>query len=545
MKRHLITFLSIILALAANAQASVSYYSSLNGLKQAQLKDALHQIIVNHNSVSSYNALPDYFRKTDVKPGGNEWWDMYSDLTFSFPDFTGLNREHSVPKSWWGGSTTTPAYTDLNHLYPSESSANMAKSNYPLGEVLTATFDNGVSRVGYAVTGQGGGASRVFEPADQYKGDFARTYFYMATCYQTFTWKYNYMFQSNTYPTITPWAIDLLMKWHRDDPVSQKEIDRNEVVYSFQNNRNPFIDHPALAEHIWGNKTSEAFTLDTAPTTGTPELIAPAPGTNLDFGTVACGDDKIMRLQIKGNYLTQPLNLSISGSDKSLWTLSDYSITANLANEPAGYSLLVTYTPTDTGSHTATLTISSTDSIKPTSIALSGKSEVRPALSAIIALPASSITNESYTANWQPAVEDIDYYIVTRTRYVGGIAFTEKLEAEQNNLEITDFNPSHKENYSVQSVKMGYLSPSSNVITVEPGGVTGVASPEQLAAISYPGHIRFICGNPHTDATIYDITGRVVTSMPIITNNMEITLPFGIYFISTDKTRHPIKVIVR
>ena len=160
MKRHLITFLSIILALTANAQASVSYYSSLNGLKQAQLKDALHQIIVNHNSVSSYNALPDYFRKTDVKPGGNEWWDMYSDLTFSFPDFTGLNREHSVPKSWWGGSTTTPAYTDLNHLYPSESSANMAKSNYPLGEVLTATFDNGVSRVGYAVTGQGGGASQ-------------------------------------------------------------------------------------------------------------------------------------------------------------------------------------------------------------------------------------------------------------------------------------------------------------------------------------------------------------------------------------------------
>lgn len=545
MKHCLTTLLSIIIAIAINAQAPASYYSSLIGLKQSQLKDALHQIIVNHNTISSYSALPDYFRKTDVKPEGNEWWEMYSNLTFSYPDFTGLNREHSVPKSWWGGSTTTPAYTDLNHLYPSESSANMAKSNYPLGEVLTATFDNGVSRVGYAVTGQGGGASRVFEPADQYKGDFARTYFYMATCYQTFTWKYNYMFQSNTYPTITPWAIELLMKWHRDDPVSQKELDRNEAVYSFQNNRNPFIDHPSLAEHIWGNKMSEAFTLDTTPTSGTPDLIAPASGTNLDFGTVACGDEKIMRLQIKGNNLSQPIDLTISGTDSSLWTLSDHSIAANLINEPAGYSLLVTYNPIDIGSHSATLTFSSQDSIQPISINLSGKSDERPTLSAIIALPASSITDESYTANWQPAIEDIDYYIVTRTRYVGGIAFTEKLEAEQNSLEIADFNPSHKENYSVQSVKMGYLSPSSNVITVEQGGITGVASPEQLATISYPGHIRFICGNPHTDATIFDITGRAVASLPIITNNMEIALPYGVYFIITDKTPHPIKIIAR
>lgn len=543
MKHCLISFLSIIIAIATYAQAPASYYSSLNGLKQSQLKDALHLIIANHNQVSSYNALPNYFRKTDVKPEGNEWWEMYSNQTFSFPDFTGLNREHSVPKSWWGGSTSTPAYTDLNHLYPSESSANQAKSNYPLGEVLTATFDNGVSRVGYAVTGQGGGASRVFEPADQYKGDFARTYFYMATCYQTFTWKYNYMFQSNTYPTITPWAIELLMKWHREDPVSQKEIDRNEVVYSFQNNRNPFIDHPSLAEHIWGNKTSEAFTLDNTPISGTPELMAPVPGTSLDFGTVACGDDKIMRLQIKGKNLTQPINLSVSGPDSSLWTLSDYSIAASLANE--GYSLLVTYLPTNTGSYSATLSVSSTDSIQPVTIALTGKSEVRPTLTAIIALPASSITDESYTANWQPAAEDIDYYLVTRTRYVGGIAFTEKLEAEQNYLEITDFNPSYKENYSVQSVKMGYLSPQSNVITVEPGGVTGIAAPSQLAVISYPGLIRFTCGNPHTDATIFDITGRAVASLPTITNNMEITLPYGIYFISTNETLHPIKVIAR
>lgn len=247
--------LSIFTVLTVNAEIPTGYYTGLNGKATSELKTALCNIIYDHTQVSSYSALPSYFQKTDVRPNGTEWWEMYSNETFSYPSFTGMNREHCVPKSWWGGTTSIPAYTDLNHLYPSEMNANSAKSNYPLGEVSgTPTFDNGVSKVGYAVTGQGGGASRVFEPADEYKGDFARTYFYMATCYQNLTWKYTYMMQTGTYPTLNTWAIDLLLRWHREDPVSQKETDRNDVVYSFQNNRNPFIDYPELAEYIWGNK---------------------------------------------------------------------------------------------------------------------------------------------------------------------------------------------------------------------------------------------------------------------------------------------------
>ena len=95
----------------------------------------------------------------------------------------------------------------------------------------TVSFDNGMSAVGYPMNGQGGGAAKVFEPDDEYKGDFARTYFYMVTCYQNLTWAYKYMVNQNLYPTLNQWSIDLLMKWHRDDPVSQKEIDRNEAVY--------------------------------------------------------------------------------------------------------------------------------------------------------------------------------------------------------------------------------------------------------------------------------------------------------------------------
>jgi len=61
------------------------------------------------------------------------------------------------------------------------------------------------------------------------------------------------MLQNNTYPTLKPYAVDLLIKWHRDDPVSEKEINRNNEVYRVQGNRNPFVDFPELAEHIWGN----------------------------------------------------------------------------------------------------------------------------------------------------------------------------------------------------------------------------------------------------------------------------------------------------
>ena len=116
------------------------------------------------------------------------------------------NKAKAMNVAWWGGSTSIPAYVDLFHLYPSEADANQAKSNYPLGEVVTATFDNGVVKVGYATTGQGGGASKVFEPNEEYVGDFARTYFYVVTCYQNLTWatKYMYMLEQNNYPTLKP-----------------------------------------------------------------------------------------------------------------------------------------------------------------------------------------------------------------------------------------------------------------------------------------------------------------------------------------------------
>lgn len=131
------------------AAIPAGYYSSLKGKSESELKTALYRIINPHTLVSSYQNLPTYFQKTDVYPNSNRWWDMYSDIPLYAPSFKGLNREHSLPKSWWGGLTNIPAYTDLNHLYPSEAAANQAKSNYPLGKVVgSKRFDNGISLVG-------------------------------------------------------------------------------------------------------------------------------------------------------------------------------------------------------------------------------------------------------------------------------------------------------------------------------------------------------------------------------------------------------------
>lgn len=270
MKKFYLAISSVLLSVAAWGEAPEGYYSGVANYADRDLKDVLHDLIYTHTLVSSYNALPQYFLLTDVYPQGHErygqWWDMYTDVPEEAVwDGNKLNREHSLPKSWWGGDTDTPAYVDLFHLYPSERATNLAKSNWPLGEVdvegtaAKDLFQNDISKVGYPVEGQGGGAKKVFEPGDEYKGDFARTYFYMVTAYQNLTWKYTYMLSNTEWQTLNPWAVDLLMRWSREDPVSAKETMRNDIVYGIQNNRNPFIDHPELAELLWGDHQGEMF----------------------------------------------------------------------------------------------------------------------------------------------------------------------------------------------------------------------------------------------------------------------------------------------
>ena len=183
MRNLLLTIAAAVTALFASAGAPNGYYNGISGLKDAALKNKLYEIVSKHSTNSYSGLFKESFCYTDVRPDGT-WWDMYSNIKrYVRSGWSGMNREHSFPKSWWGGDTEVGAYTDLNHLYPSDATANSAKLNYPLGEVSPSgiTFDNDLVLVGNPVSGQGGGSKYVFEPADEYKGDFARTYFYMVT----------------------------------------------------------------------------------------------------------------------------------------------------------------------------------------------------------------------------------------------------------------------------------------------------------------------------------------------------------------------------
>ena len=541
-------FFSLFLAAAAfsvSAEVPTAYYSRLDGKSGEELKTTAFQIINPHSTISSYSDLPQYFMRTDLYPETMQWWDMYSDIPLYAPSFKGLNREHAFPKSWWGGSTDTPDYIDLNHLYPSEARANQAKSNYPLGVVQTAKFDNGITTVGYAVSGQGGGAAQVFEPDDEYKGDFARTYFYMVTCYQNLTWKYTYMVQNNTYPTLNAWALDLLLKWHREDPVSQKEIERNETIYGIQNNRNPFIDFPDLAEYIWGDKVGEPFKVTgSSEPVGDPVMITPTNGMSLDFPDVAVGGESTAKLFFHTQNFTKDISVTVSGTNRSFFTPDDRSISCKVTNTDNGYWLNIKYKPTTTGEHEGRLVVYDGNITGSFWVDLRGKCYDVPVLTAPTALPASDITETSYLASWEvPEDEVVDYFVVTRTRYVSGAATVEELLAEENVLEIENFDKSDRESYAVQSVRLGYRSPMSNIVNVDRSGINDISADMPLAVESYPGVVRFVCSGDHTGARLYDISGHLVMTLPVITPGMEISLPAGAYILVTDSHPAPVKLI--
>jgi endonuclease I len=239
-----------------------TYYSSINWDQTgATLKTALSTLINPHTDVG-YSGLWNVYKTSDVDANG-KIWDVYSNYRFTIG--TGqcgtykvegdcYNREHTIPQSIF--SEAAPMVSDAHHIYPTDGKVNGMRSNFPHGKVASATYTSGNgSKLGSSDTSTGYSGT-VFEPVDEYKGDFARTYFYFVTCYQSKIPSYSYdSFSADTYPSLATWAKNLYLQWAASDPVSQKEIDRNEAIYQIQKNRNPFIDFPAAANAIWGDLT--------------------------------------------------------------------------------------------------------------------------------------------------------------------------------------------------------------------------------------------------------------------------------------------------
>ena len=249
------------------AQAPANYYQSAFGKSGAGLKTELSDIISTGYVTKSYDYLYTIYEESDTRPDGKVW-DMYSTCTWyhgqkKCGNYSVVcdcyNREHSIPQSWF--NSNSPMVSDAHHVYPTDGKVNGQRGNDPFGECANGTtLTNGLGRSGNSTFP--GYSGRVFEPVDEYKGDFARTYFYFVTRYQdkmtTFSTS-GTSFAGNTYPSLNSWSIALFLKWHRQDPVSEKEITRNNAVYKHQKNRNAFIDHPILAEHIWGTLQGTAW----------------------------------------------------------------------------------------------------------------------------------------------------------------------------------------------------------------------------------------------------------------------------------------------
>ena len=298
MKRTLLLVLSSFFVLTITAKSVTpaaslpTYYEKIDGKSGKSLFDAVHEVVKVGYSSLGYDGLWGAYQHTDFRDNG-KIWDMYSDCSWTYKsDQCGsyssecdcYNREHSIPKSWYGDTKSGPG-CDIFHLVPTDGKVNGMRSNYAFGEVSSAsyTFDgaklgssksititNGNTIAGNEGTSISCSASKVFEPRDEYKGDFARGYFgamiRWAGDHQSFTDGDGGKIFSSSYAAgsfgLTKYGVALLMKWHRQDPVSKKEIDRNNGIQKTQGNRNPFIDYPYLAEYIWGEKAGQTLNLD-------------------------------------------------------------------------------------------------------------------------------------------------------------------------------------------------------------------------------------------------------------------------------------------
>ena len=557
--RLAVALIAALVCFGTDAAIPDGYYSSLDGKSGEALKDAIHELALRHTTLS-YGSLWIYFAETDCRADDpSKVWDMYSDKTYYFRGGTsgvyGMHKEHSMPKSWWGGYDETQGYagyTDINHLYPSDGDANMAKSNYPLGEVSNAYFNNGVTKVGSPKTGQGGGSNSVFEPDDRYKGDFARTYFYMACAYQHYTWKYTYMLTNNSWKSLNEWSIDMLCRWARNDAVSDKEVARNDAVQKHQNNRNPFIDFPDLFEYIWGNRQGQVFYVDDVSPQpdydGDPELITPTQGTVLDFGEVAIGKSLDYTLYIKGRGLNNPLSLQLYRYDYDMFHISVSTVSRSAANSAEGYPLTITYTPTAIGEHTTRLLISDGGLTGSVGVELRARCLAVPTLSRLTAIDATGINGNVYTANWQPAPEQVDYYVITRTVYKDGDARTETFNTDngaETRYTFNDRQPGETHTYSVQSYRLGYMSEPSNVITIDATGITGIEADKPLQVLAMEGGILIKCSENVGRAYIFNMAGQEVMRIDDLKDDMIIELPRGFYLLKTATSHATWKVAVR
>ncbi|MCM1291993.1 MAG: endonuclease [Bacteroides sp.] len=457
-------------ASSVSAEIPAGYYDNCEGKTGEALLKALFSKISSHTNVG-YDGLWNVYKTSDVHPDGT-LWDIYTDKNWG-SSFTKcgnyknigdcVNREHSFPKSWFGGKVN-PMYSDAFHLYPTDGKVNGQRSSFPYGECSGGTrlASNGsvhaLGRLGSSTFS--GYSGTVFEPDDQYKGDLARSYFYMAACYNDKISGWNSeMLAGNSYPAYKTWAVNLLLKWARQDEVSQKEIDRNEAIYSYQHNRNPFIDHPELVEYIWGEKKGQPW--HPGAVTEEPDILQPVLNTAVDLGVGAVNVAMSQKFTVKTRAIEDGVMLS---TYPSTFSVSPSWIVASEANN--GVEVTVSYNGPTAGTYVGSLSITADDMER----------EVELKATVVDGLPiydATDITSESFVVRWVKIGSETNYTLNVSQGTQSIPGYPKTVNASQQSYTVTGLDPETTYTYrltsstlssEIKTVTTGQLVPSIDVM---------------------------------------------------------------------------------
>ena len=461
--RKLLSIFAATAMMTAGAAEPDGYYSSCEGKTGDALLKALFEVVGPHTVVSYKTGLWEVYKTSDVRPDGT-LWDMYSTKVWP-KNFTKcgnykvvgdcVNKEHSFPKSWFDDAT--PMYSDAYHLYPTDGKVNGQRSNFPYGECANGTRlpNNGnVQPLGRLGTSTFPGyTGKVFEPDDEYKGDFARTYFYMAAAYNNrISGWHSDMLAGNSYPAYKEWAVNLLLKWSRQDPVSDKETVRNEEVSKHQKNRNPFIDHPELAEYIWGNKKGIAWYAGAATD---PRIVSPAPGTLIDLGMTAVGVTRSTDVTVKGTAIASAVSVSVAGAG---FTVTPSSLPADAVNND-GARITVSYNSAADGNASGVLLLKAGDVTESYTL-------VCEAVDGLPVAPPTDITENSFVVRWSCIDSpDADYVVDVRRDGVA-VGAPRVVKASAEKLLVSGLEPETTYTYTVASPTL--VSETVTVTTLAP-----------------------------------------------------------------------------
>ena len=326
------------------AQIPTGYYDGTVGLTGAALKTKLSSIISSGHQTKSYDALDDEYPNSDkdsyYEKDGTVL-DIYSENPTETDPYVyqfGVkkcgnykiegdcyNKEHIFPQGYF--NKASPMVSDIHHIVPTDGKVNGMRSNFPFGNVgssVSYTSENG-SKLGTSNSVNYSG--KVFEPIDEFKGDVARMIFYFATRYEAKLKDFdtNDILTNTSFPGIQSWELEVLKQWHTQDPVSQREIDRNNAAYTYQRNRNPFIDHPEYVDLIWGTTTPDTE----APSTPTNLIVTGSTSSTISLSWTASTD----------NIMVATYDIYLDGTLKT--SSSSNSITVTGLNPSTTYSFYV------------------------------------------------------------------------------------------------------------------------------------------------------------------------------------------------------------